>query len=83
VDLDVYGEETTPWTAGEDLLVLFTDGLSDALEVGEIAGQRRVLDEVLNNRALPVGEILRALYDLQSPDGGQPSDDRTAVLVRL
>jgi sigma-B regulation protein RsbU (phosphoserine phosphatase) len=83
VDLDVYGEETTPWTAGEDLLVLFTDGLSDALEVGEIAGQRQVLDEVLKNRARPVGEILRALYDLQRPEGGQPPDDRTAVLVRL
>jgi phosphoserine phosphatase RsbU/P len=82
VDLDVYGEETTAWTSEEDLLLLFTDGLPDALDLGEIRGQQRILDEVLASRAHPVGDILQRLYEIPTV-GGAPVDDRTAVLVRF
>ena len=80
-DLDVYGEETTDWNP-EDLLLLFTDGLSDALELGEIRGQRRVVDEARSCRDRPVTDILERLYALPTA-GKVPVDDRTAVLVRF
>jgi phosphoserine phosphatase RsbU/P len=82
VDLDVYGEETTVWGHDGDLLLLFTDGLSDALDLGEIRGQRRVLDETMSHRHLPVTDILQRLYELPTA-GNVPVDDRTAVLVRF
>lgn len=81
-DLDVYGEESTEWNSGEDMLLLFTDGLSDALDLGEIRGQQRVLDEIRGCRTCPVGEILDRLYALPTGDNA-PADDRTAVLVRF
>ena len=82
VDLDVYGEETTPWNSSGDLLLLFTDGLSDALDLGEIRGQQRVLEAVLDHLDLPVTEILQHLYELPTA-GNVPVDDRTAALVRF
>ena len=83
VDLDAYGEQMIPWTSGADLLCLFTDGLSDALDLGEIQGQRTILAEVVRSRDEGVGEILRRLYDLQRVESAIPADDRTAVLVRF
>ena len=82
VDLDLYGEETVSWRSGEDLLLLFTDGLSDSLDLGEIRGQQRVLDEAAANRALPLGDILDRLYRLPAAENAHV-DDRTAVLVRV
>ena len=82
IDLDEYGEESVPWDPEGDLLMLFTDGLSDALEMGEARGPRRVVEEVVAHRDLPVGEILDALYAL-APEALEAVDDRTAVLVRF
>jgi sigma-B regulation protein RsbU (phosphoserine phosphatase) len=82
VDLDLYGEETVPWRPGKDLLFLFTDGLSDSLDLGEIRGQQRVLDEAVANRGLPLSDILDLLYRLPAAENAQV-DDRTAVLVRV
>jgi len=82
VDLDAYGEETTDWRRGDDLLLLFTDGLSDALDLGEIRGQQRVLDEVIAHRHLPVQSVLDHLFALPVADNVHV-DDRTAVLVRF
>lgn len=78
-----YGEERTPW-GGSDLMVLFTDGLSDAFH-GEsgIAGERALLDEVIGMRDREPEEILDHLFD--AAGAGQadiPADDRTAVLLR-
>ena len=82
IDLDEYGEEAVPWDPDADLLLLFTDGLSDALELGEARGPQRVVDEAVAHRDRPVAEILDALYAL-APDSVAAVDDRTAVLVRF
>ena len=82
IDLDEYGEEAVPWNRETDLLLLFTDGLSDALELGEARGPQRVVEEALAHRQLPVAEILEALYAL-TPDAIDAADDRTAILARF
>jgi phosphoserine phosphatase RsbU/P len=79
VDRETYGEATAPWKGGEDLLLLFTDGLSDALEGGE-ATLLRVVDTV---RDRPVDEVIRALFRRAVEDASIPPDDRTAVVVRF
>jgi phosphoserine phosphatase RsbU/P len=78
-----YGEERVPWGA-RDLLVLFTDGLSDAFH-GEsgIGSERALLDEVIGMRDRTPHEILDHLFD--TAGAGQadiPADDRTAVILR-
>ena len=82
VDLDEYSEGNAPWNAGEDFLFLFTDGLSDALGLGEVAGERTLLAAVAESRAEPLAEILARVFAMGVPND-LPADDRTAVLVRI
>ncbi|HET9982988.1 MAG TPA: GAF domain-containing SpoIIE family protein phosphatase, partial [Longimicrobiales bacterium] len=78
IDLDRYREEVRSWAAGEDLLFLFTDGLSDALERGEVEGERILVDEVAGLRDRPADEIIRRLFTRVGEVGATvPPDDRT------
>ena len=82
---DSYCEAEVPWEVGEDLLLLFTDGLSDTLSsVTRGDGEERVLDTVIALRSFPVQVILDELFDLTT-DSRSPiqGDDRAALLLRL
>ena len=85
IDLEHYHEGEVPWKRGEDLLFLFTDGLSDSLEAGEVEGSRILLDEVVRGRGSGVRELVGRIFDLGGAPGATavPADDRTALLVRL
>src|SRR5690606_12067554 len=56
---DEYGEGVIEWTAGEDLLLLFTDGLSDAFatEPSGRSGEAMLIDEVLKARGRSLAGI--------------------------
>lgn len=77
-----YGEATVPWAAG-DLLLLFTDGLSDAF--GEVRGSREgeeaLVGFVAGRRSLPLAEIIEKAFRVADQQPGAP-DDRTMLLVR-
>ncbi|MBI4408982.1 MAG: serine/threonine-protein phosphatase, partial [Gemmatimonadetes bacterium] len=79
-----YGEREVPWVRGQDLLCLFTDGLSDALATdGTPTGEARLLEEVLKLRERAPAEVLEHVYALAASQRADiPADDRTAVLVR-
>ncbi|MEX2583777.1 MAG: GAF domain-containing SpoIIE family protein phosphatase [Gemmatimonadota bacterium] len=81
VDLDNYGEETVPWTPKKDTLLLFTDGLSDAISASN--GEETIVRLVHGRRGDSVDRLLSALFTLEQADGDVPSDDRSAVLVRV
>lgn len=83
VDRDTYAETTAEWVSGEDVLFLFTDGLSDALDAGEIEGERVLLEEATRMRRDPVEEICARLFDRAGEATHVPPDDRTAVVVRF
>lgn len=83
VDRDTYGETTVPWQAGEDVLFLFTDGLSDALDAGEVEGERVLVDEASRMRHDAPDAILSRLFDRAGEATHVPPDDRTAVVVRF
>ncbi|HEX8906559.1 MAG TPA: SpoIIE family protein phosphatase, partial [Longimicrobiaceae bacterium] len=83
IDRSQYGEATAPWIGGEDLLFLFTDGLSDALDRGEVEGEKVLVGEVERLRARPVDEIVRRLFARIGEAGSVPPDDRTAVVLRF
>ncbi len=79
-----YGQEEVPWDPAADLLLCFTDGLSDNLEAGRgETGERRVVREVVENRRRTPKEIVEALFDLApDPRIDVPPDDRTALVLR-
>ena len=73
------------WRTGEDLLLLFTDGISDARNrQGVRFGEEVVLDIVLTNRDQPPEVIVERVFhalDQHAGDSPRP-DDLTLVLVR-
>lgn len=78
-----YGEARVKWN-GDDMLALFTDGLSDAFS-GESGsnGEQELLSEVVGLRASEPEEILDRVFERASAGRLHvPPDDRTAVLVR-
>jgi sigma-B regulation protein RsbU (phosphoserine phosphatase) len=82
---DSYGEDAVAWQGERDLLLLFTDGLSDTLPTqGLKNGETQILDAAVQSRFSSAGEIIDALFAL-SPDAYRSAlaDDRTALVVRL
>ncbi len=85
---DAYHERAVPWHPGGDLLLLFTDGLSDTLATqARIDGEALVLETATRNRTLPPARIVERLFALRSEGHGGEfealSDDRTALVVRV
>lgn len=80
---DSYGQETVSWGSG-DLLLLFTDGLSDTLAAPErSSGELVVLDTVREQATRSSARIVEVLFDLaDSATPYVPTDDRTAIVLR-
>lgn len=73
----------TRWRPGRDSLLLFSDGISDALNRdGERLGEERVLETVKQHAAAPSDEVVR--HVLAQVDAFEPvsKDDRTVVVLR-
>lgn len=73
------------WNAGRDLLVLFTDGVSDARNrAGERLGEERVLDVIRRHRDEEPPALLERLFALldSHTQGATRRDDLTIVLAR-
>ena len=74
-----------PWARGVDLLVLFTDGISDARNrADERLGEEPVLQAIASNRTLPAAEIVQRVFSMLTQHMGDvPSrDDLTLVVLR-
>lgn len=85
VPIEPYGERSAPWTHGQDLLVLFTDGLSDTFAAarGSAVGEQRLLERVAAMMAEPLDAIIDDVFGASDRGGGGlPPDDRTLLLVR-
>ena len=82
------GRPTTvrrPWDPKGDLLVLFTDGISDARNrAGERLGENTILDVVKKHQAKEPATILKKVFEaLDRHVGRAPQrDDLTMVLLR-
>jgi sigma-B regulation protein RsbU (phosphoserine phosphatase) len=74
-----------PWRRGKDLLVLFTDGVSDARDAAETKlGERRVLDAIVAARSSPAEQIVNQVIEMveRHEAGVERRDDLTIVVVR-
>jgi phosphoserine phosphatase RsbU/P len=73
-----------PWSAGEDLLVLWTDGLVDARdESGEAFGEQRLLAAIAAHRNETPEEVVHRVLEEADQFGGRPTDDRTLLVLRI
>jgi phosphoserine phosphatase RsbU/P len=73
-----------PWSAGSDLLVLWTDGLVDAQnDLGEPFGEQRLLDVVCAHRTAMPETIVQAVLAGAEEYGARPTDDRTLLVLRI
>ena len=78
-------EASVPWVSGEDLLFLFTDGISDARNrEGKRLGETAVLETVVRLRAEPTTRILEEVLAVVARFAGDEPrpDDQTLVLLR-
>jgi sigma-B regulation protein RsbU (phosphoserine phosphatase) len=76
---------TVKWNPGLDLLVLFTDGITDALnQAGQPMGERRVLDAIKAHATEPSAVIVERVFDALREHTGDipPRDDLTIVVLR-
>jgi serine phosphatase RsbU (regulator of sigma subunit) len=67
-----------------DILVLYTDGITEARSAeGEEFGESRLLDTLRSHCQLPVGPLLQAVVGaVQQFTGGEQEDDITLVVAR-
>jgi sigma-B regulation protein RsbU (phosphoserine phosphatase) len=74
-----------PWACGRDILVLFTDGISDARDRADVRlGEQAVLDTIRAHRERPVAEIIERVFDTLRAHTGDvpPRDDLTLIILR-
>ena len=76
---------TVPWTPAEDVLFLFTDGLSDTLSAVEgKGGEEAVLRTAMGGRKGNLEAVVEALFRrAEEASPAIPADDRTALLMRV
>ncbi len=77
--------KTRPWGTGKHLLLLFTDGISDARDRKDRRfGEEMVLELVRKHRKRPVDEIVDEVFGAVAKHVGRvPSrDDRTLLILR-
>jgi sigma-B regulation protein RsbU (phosphoserine phosphatase) len=81
---DAYSQNEVDFDPRGDLLLLFTDGLSDTLaDVTRGDGEERVLRTVVAHRTEPARTIVDALFDITAVANPRiTGDDRTALVVR-
>jgi sigma-B regulation protein RsbU (phosphoserine phosphatase) len=74
-----------PWDPKGDLLVLFTDGISDARNrAGDRLGETKILDAVKKNLTKEPEEIVEKVFDMLGKHVGRAPqrDDLTLVLLK-
>jgi phosphoserine phosphatase RsbU/P len=73
-----------PWSMGNDLLVLWTDGLVDAQnDQGQPFGEHRLLDCVCKHRRDTPETIVSTVLKDAEVFGARPTDDRTLLVLRI
>jgi sigma-B regulation protein RsbU (phosphoserine phosphatase) len=82
-DAQGIGAKAVRWRADEDLLVLFSDGLSDAVdEDGNQFGEERVMNIVGACREKPAKDIVNAVINGVNDFAALANDDQTILVLR-
>jgi len=80
-----YTEETLPLASG-DILLLYTDGVTEAMNaLNELYGEERLRGIILSNQDLSAARLIQTILDdVNRFSGGEPqTDDITLFMVRV
>lgn len=84
IPLPEYGVGRLEWDPADDIVVLYTDGLSGAFAPrGKTDGEQALLDHIHELRDRPGEEIVAQVFAEADRTRNQvPADDRTALIIR-
>lgn len=81
-EFGVYEERELAWEPDRDILLMYTDGLSETLQADRIWSDELILETVRRHLSDPAVDLLDDLFDLAGADGPPPVDDRTALVLK-
>jgi sigma-B regulation protein RsbU (phosphoserine phosphatase) len=80
----IYEEDTIPFNSG-DLLVIFSDGITEAMNnTEEEFGEQRLIDVILQNKNEPAKDLIEIIIKKVQEFSGIQSqmDDITLVIIK-
>ena len=81
-EFDAYAQREIEWIPGENMLLMFTDGISECLESDRMWSDERLTLMAMERSQASAQEVLDRVFELAAPPGGVAADDRTAVVVK-
>lgn len=81
-EFDSYSQRDIDWTTGRDLLLMFTDGISECLESDRMWSDERLTRMAMERADAGAQEVLDRVFELASAPAGVAADDRTALVVK-
>jgi len=81
-EFDSYSQRELQWTSGRDLLLLFTDGVSECLDTDRLWSDERLTRLAMERSGARAQEVIDRLFEMAAAPGGVAADDRTALVVK-
>ncbi len=81
-EFDAYSQREVEWVPGEDMLLMFTDGISECLESDRMWSDERLTMMAMERSRASAQDVLDRVFELAQPPGGMAADDRTALVVK-
>ena len=81
-EFDAYSQKEVEWTQGTDMLLMFTDGISECLDSDRMWSDERLTQMAMDSSGASAQEVLDRVFELAQPPGGVAADDRTALVVK-
>ena len=81
-EFDTYAQREVDWSPGQDLLLMFTDGISECLDSDRLWSDDRLTRMAMDRSDASSREVLDRVFELAAAPGGVAADDRTAVVVK-
>ncbi len=81
-EFDSYSQRDLEWAPGRDMLLMFTDGVSECLETDRMWSDERLTRMAMARSGGTAQEVLDRVFELASAPEGVAADDRTALVVK-
>ena len=81
-EFDAYSQREVSWTQGTDMLLMFTDGISECLESDRLWSDERLTQMAMERSGSSAQEVLDRVFELAAAPAGVAADDRTALVVK-
>ncbi len=81
-EFDAYSQKEVEWSPGNDMLVMFTDGISECLESDRMWSDERLTRMAMERSGGSAQDVLDRIFELAAAPGGVAADDRTALVVK-